>query len=159
MRYDMRILVTRQVKSSSHLVKSSSLSSHSHNETTVLTDCRIVYTVNNHLLDAGCLESFLFLKISRNLRGGSRGGEGTGKTDDNDVLSSAVIGDIDLLHIGESLHDLDGGEGGEGGGGHFGKGCECECEGAFGFGFGCSEEGCCQPVCDEWSGEFCGCEH
>jgi hypothetical protein len=32
-----------------------------------LTDCRIVYTVNEYLVDAGCLESFLILKVSRNL--------------------------------------------------------------------------------------------
>ena len=71
-----------------------------------LTDSRIVYTVNDDLLDSGFLESFLFLKVSRNLSRRSGGGEGSWKTNDDDVLSSAVVSDVDLLHIRESLHNL-----------------------------------------------------
>ncbi len=78
-----------------------------------LTDGGIVYTVNNDLLDSGSLEFFLLLKVPRNLLCGSRGGECTGKTNDNDVLSGTIIRNIDLLHVGKSLHDLNRGEGGE----------------------------------------------
>jgi len=74
-----------------------------------LHDGRIVYTVNDNLLDSGGLESFLILKVSRNLLCGSGGGECTWKTDNNDILSGAVIGDIDTLRVRESLHNLDGG--------------------------------------------------
>jgi len=71
-----------------------------------LHDGWIVYTVNNHFFDSGFLESFLILKVSRNLRCRSRGGESTGKTDNDDVLSRAVLGYVDRFNVRESLHNL-----------------------------------------------------
>lgn len=71
-----------------------------------LHDGRIVYTVNDDLLDSGGLESFLILKVSRNLLCGSGRGECAWKTDDDNVLPGAVIGDVDTLWVRESLHNL-----------------------------------------------------
>ena len=64
----------------------------------------------------------MFLKVSGNLLCGSGGGEGAGKANDDHVLALGVLGDVDLLDVGEALEHLDGGElvtGGnvEGGGG------------------------------------------
>ena len=78
-----------------------------------LTDGGIVYTVDDHLLDSSSLEIFLFLKVSWNLCCGSGGSEGSGKSYNNDVLSGAVVGDIDCFDIRESLHDTHIREGGE----------------------------------------------
>jgi len=73
-----------------------------------LHDGGIVYTVNEHLLHSGLLESFLILKVSRNLLGGSRGGESTWKPDNNDVLSRAILSDIDSVWVWESPEDVGG---------------------------------------------------
>mmetsp|Transcript_3013 Transcript_3013/g.4551 ORF Transcript_3013/g.4551 Transcript_3013/m.4551 type:complete len:211 (-) Transcript_3013:6-638(-) len=84
-----------------------------------LHDGGIVYTVNDDLLDASFLESFLVLKVSWNLLCRSGGGESTGETDDDDVLVSTILSDVNLLNIGESLHYLNKrelGGSGEGGG-------------------------------------------
>jgi hypothetical protein len=74
-----------------------------------LHDGGIIYTVNNHLLDSGFLESFLFLKVSWNLLTGSGGCEGTWKTDNNYVLSGTILRHIDSVGIGEnSVKDFNG---------------------------------------------------
>jgi hypothetical protein len=71
-----------------------------------LHDSRIVYTVNNHFLDSSFLESFLFLKVSGNLLYGSGRGECTWKTNNNNVLSCAMVSDINLFDVWEALHDF-----------------------------------------------------
>jgi len=86
-----------------------------------LHNSRIVHTVNDNLLDSGGLEFFLFLKVSRNLLCGSGGGECSGETHKDDILSGAVVGDVNLLNIGESLHYLNRGKGREC---HFREGAE-----------------------------------
>jgi len=77
-----------------------------------LHDSGIVYTVNNHFFNSGFLESFLFLNVAWNLLCGSGGCECTWKTDDDNVLSSAVIRDVDLFGVRKSLEKF-----------HRGKGC------------------------------------
>jgi len=71
-----------------------------------LTDGGIVYAVNDHLFDTSFLESFLILKVSWDLLCGSRGCEGSWKTDDNDVLFSAVFSNVDHVRIRESSHKV-----------------------------------------------------
>jgi len=73
-----------------------------------LTDGGIVYAVNDHLFDTSFLESFLILKVSWDLLCGSCGCEGSWKTNYNDVLSRAVLGNIDHVRVRESSHEVDG---------------------------------------------------
>lgn len=88
-----------------------------------LTNSRIVHAVNDNLLDSGGLEFFLFLKVSRNLLCGSGGGECSWETHNDDILSGAVVGNVNLLNIRESLHHLDRGKGREC---HFREGAEVQ---------------------------------
>ena len=73
----------------------------------VLTDCGIIHTVNKHFVDSGFLESVLTLKVSRNLGCGSRGCEGSGKTDNDDILSSAIFSHVNCFYIRKSLEEFD----------------------------------------------------
>ena len=90
----------------------------------------------------------MFLKVSGNLLCGSGGGEGTGKANDDHVLALGVLGDVDLLNVGEALEELDGGElvtdgDVEGGGGAGVRHGGCEGGGATGQGGGEKElHGC-----------------
>lgn len=81
-------------------------------------NCPIVDTVNHDFVNPGFLKSVLVLKVSRDLGGGSRGGESAGKTDEDHVLSLNVVSNVDHVR-GESGMDIDGrhlvtGLGGEG---------------------------------------------
>jgi hypothetical protein len=82
-----------------------------------LHDGGIIHAVNNHLLDSGLLESFLFLKVSRNLLTGSGGCKGSRKTDNNYVLSGTILSNIYGARTWEhSVKDFNGGD--------FGWGCK-----------------------------------
>jgi hypothetical protein len=52
----------------------------------------------------------LILKVTRDLNTGSGRGESAGKSDDDNVLALDVVSSVDLLDVGEALHELDGGK-------------------------------------------------
>jgi hypothetical protein len=62
-------------------------------------DGGVIYTVNDDLLNTSGLESFLLLKVTWYLRVGSGGSKGAWEANEDDLLSGAVIGDIDLLRV------------------------------------------------------------
>jgi len=62
-----------------------------------LHNCRVIDTVDNNLFDSSSLEFFLFLKVSWNLLVGSRRSECSWEANDDYVLSSTIVGDVDLF--------------------------------------------------------------
>ena len=57
----------------------------------------IIDAVHQHFVNTRVLEFVLFLEVSRDLRGGSRGRERTGQAQQDDLLAGATLRQVDLL--------------------------------------------------------------